>query len=372
MRALRRCGSNPICTRRRAKSILRQFAYGARYASEKLGVVPDVAWLPDTFGFPNTLPTLAAHAGVHFFATTKLQWNETTRWPYPQFCWYGDDGSHLVSAVIDRYDGEATPNRRAIARERDEILVHGYGDGGGGVLDHEIAAEDRATRPWCSVAAWFADVDRRELPQYRGELYLETHRGTYTTHRDVKSRNAALERSLGEAEELCAWCIGVRAPASAIAPLLDDLRTAWTIVLRNQFHDVMAGSAIAAAYVDVLHEYERAERIVERVIATARSILPRADLVLAPAAAGGAGGRRRRVRIRQRLSAGAGETRWYRRRTRGGRRPQPRLDRQRADALRRQAAHLRRVEPRRGLRTASAQAACARRVASRTMRSSSN
>jgi alpha-mannosidase len=265
------------------ESILRQFAFGARFAAEKLGVVPDVVWLPDTFGFPSTLPTLAAHAGLHFFATTKLQWNETTRWPYPQFRWYGDDGSQLVSAVIDRYEGEATRGRKAIARERNEVLVHGYGDGGGGVRDREIAGEDRTTRPWREVATWFADVDRRTLPQHRGELYLETHRGTYTTHRDVKSRNAALERALGEAEELCAWCIGVRAPAGAIAPLRDDLRTAWTLVLRNQVHDVLAGSAIGAAYVDVLHEYERAERIVERVIAGARSILPRADIVPAPA-----------------------------------------------------------------------------------------
>lgn len=267
------------------ESILRQFAYGVRYATEKLGVVPDVVWLPDTFGFPNTLPVLAAHAGMRFFVTAKLQWNETTRWPYPQFCWYGDDGSHLVAAVVDRYDGPVSPGRKAIARERDEILVHGYGDGGGGVADHEIAAENRATRPWQSVAAWFDEVDRRTLPQHRGELYLETHRGTYTTHRDVKSRNAALERALGEAEELCAWCVGVRAPKSAITPLQDDLRTAWTLVLRNQFHDVLAGSAIGAVYADVHHEYERAERIVERVVASARAILPRADVVSTPAAA---------------------------------------------------------------------------------------
>lgn len=267
------------------ESILRQFAYGVRYTAAKLGIAPSVVWLPDTFGFPNTLPVLAAHAGMQAFATTKLQWNETTRWPYPQFCWYGDDGSHLVAAVIDRYDGPATPLRKATARERHEILVHGYGDGGGGVPDRELAAEDRTTRPWCSVADWFAAVDRRTLPQYRGELYLETHRGTYTTHRDVKARNAALERALGAAEELCAWCLAVRAPASAVAPLRDDLRTAWTLVLRNQFHDVIAGSSIGDVYADVLHEYERAERIVERVTASARAILPRADLVPAPSAA---------------------------------------------------------------------------------------
>jgi hypothetical protein len=334
------------------ESILRQFAYGVRYTTEKLGTVPDVAWLPDTFGFPNTLPQLAAHAGVHFFATSKLQWNETTRWPYPQFAWYGDDGSHLVSAVIDRYDGEATPARKEIARDRNEILVHGYGDGGGGVLDREIADEPPGTRPWQSAAEWFAAVDRRTLPQYHGELYLETHRGTYTTHRDVKSRNAALERALGEAEELCAWCIGVRAPASAIAPLLDDLRTAWTLVLRNQFHDVMAGSAIGAAYADVLHEYERAERIVERGCALDPAALRRrADA----GRSGGARRRRRHLRVRQRLRAGTRAARRHGDRTGRSRRPQPGRHRERPDALRRQAAHLRCLEPRRVLRAASAQ-----------------
>jgi alpha-mannosidase len=118
------------------------------------------------------------------------------------------------------------------------------------------------------------------IPAWRGELYLETHRGTYTTHRDVKSRNAALERALGEAEELVAWCAAVRAPAGAIKPLADDLRNAWPLVLKNQFHDVIAGTSIAAVYRDVHADYDRAERIVERVIAGARSVLPRADLVL--------------------------------------------------------------------------------------------
>jgi alpha-mannosidase len=261
------------------ESVLRQFAYAARYAQEHLGVVPDVVWLPDTFGFPSTLPTLAVHAGVRFFATTKLQWNDTTRWPYPQFCWYGDDGAAMTAAVIDKYDGAINSARKATARERSEVLVHGYGDGGGGAIDADLAGEDRATRPWLPVRAWFETVDARTLPQVRGELYLETHRGTYTTHRDIKARNAALERALGEAEELVAWCQAVRAPASAVRPLIDDLRNAWTIVLRNQFHDVMAGTSIAAVYDDVRADYHRAERIVERVSAAARSVLPRADVV---------------------------------------------------------------------------------------------
>jgi alpha-mannosidase len=262
------------------ESILRQFAAGARYAREALDVVPDVVWLPDTFGFPATLPTLAVHAGMRAFATTKLQWNETTRWPHAQFSWYGDDGSRLIAAVLDRYDGEATVARAKIARERRELLVHGYGDGGGGVTDAELRAADASRLPWRDVAGWFADVDVRVLPAWRGELYLETHRGTYTTHRDVKSRNAALERALGEAEELVAWCAAVRAPAGTIKPLADDLRNAWPLVLKNQVHDVIAGTSITEVYRDAHADYDRAERIVDRVREGARSLLPRADITL--------------------------------------------------------------------------------------------
>jgi alpha-mannosidase len=263
------------------ESILRQFAFAAHFMHDTLGVVPDVVWLPDTFGFPSTLPTLAVHAGMRAFATTKLQWNETTRWPYPQFHWIGDDGARLLAAVIDRYDGEPTAQRKTTAIERNELLVHGWGDGGGGADDASIAGQDRATRPWTSVAQWFDEVDGRVLPEYRGELYLETHRGTYTTHRDIKSRNAALERSLAEAEELCAWCVAVRIAPAVVRPLAEDLRNAWTIVLRNQFHDALAGTAIAEAYAEIRTEYDRAERIVERVSAGARSLLPRADVLIA-------------------------------------------------------------------------------------------
>lgn len=262
------------------ESLLRQFSYAARFMRERFDVVPDVVWLPDTFGFPSTLPTLAVHAGMRSFATAKLQWNETTRWPHPQFCWYGDDGSRLPAAVIDRYDGAANDSRKATARERNELLVHGYGDGGGGATDAELAAEDRATSPWATVADWFVDVDHRIIPDYRGELYLETHRGTYTTHRDIKARNAALERALAEAEEMVAWLVAVRAPASTVVPLTDDLRNAWTMLLRNQFHDVMAGTSVTAVYADVRNEYERVERIAGRVSASARSVLPRGDVVV--------------------------------------------------------------------------------------------
>jgi len=260
------------------ESVLRQFALGIRWMREHLGVEPSVAWLPDTFGFPSTFPTLAVHAGVTSFLTTKLQWNDTTRWPYPRFRWLGDDGSALVSAVVDRYDGDITSARLATARARDEMLIVGHGDGGGGVTDADIESVAPGTNPWTTAQAWFAGVAASELPDYAGELYLETHRGTYTTHRDVKSRNAELERRLAVAEEIAAWCVAVGAPKALRASLAADLRNAWEIVLRGQFHDVMAGTAIAAVYADVEAEHDRAAAIATRVEEAAASVLPRSDV----------------------------------------------------------------------------------------------
>ncbi len=261
------------------ESVLRQFAYGMRYTREKLGVLPTVVWLPDTFGFPSTLPLLAAHAGATAFATAKLEWNDSTRWPFPQFVWHSDDGSALTAAVLARYEGDPSPARVRTAAQRNEPVVVGFGDGGGGATDAAIARV--AARAWIAPGDWFATLEPASLPAYTGELYLETHRGTYTTHRDIKARNAALERALAAVEEACAWCVAIRAPQSVIVPLTDDLRTAWTIVLRNQFHDVLAGSSTAAVYAEAHAEYDRAERIVERLRAGTQAVLPRTQLTRA-------------------------------------------------------------------------------------------
>jgi alpha-mannosidase len=252
---------------------------------EHAGIEPNVAWLRDTFGFPSTFPQLAAHAGVSYFATTKLQWNEETRWPYPRFRWIGDDGSSLVAAVLSGYDGPLSDARVKAAEARDELLIVGYGDGGGGATDADLARVGPGSRGWTRVDRWFAGIESEALPEHRGELYLQTHRGTYTTHHDVKQRNAELERALERAEELAAWCVAVRAPASVRRALGDDLRSAWRIVLRGQFHDVITGTSIPGVYTDVHAEYDRARAIVARVVESAIAVLPRSELRPPPAPA---------------------------------------------------------------------------------------
>ena len=264
------------CNLPSGESLLRQMLFAHRYCMDRFGRSPRIAWLPDSFGFANTLPQLLAHAGIPFFATTKLQWNDTTRFPYPQFVWEGPDGSGVVSALLQSYDGPPNAIRILRARHREEPLVCGYGDGGGGVTP-KMLAQVRSFGRWILPGQWFAELaaKRDRLPRHRDELYLEYHRGVYTTHHDTKSANALLERALAEAEELAAWCIAVGAPSAARTRFTAQLREAWEIVLRNQVHDVLPGTSIESVYQDAAREHARAQQLAADIIASAEAMLPR-------------------------------------------------------------------------------------------------
>jgi len=259
------------------ESLLRQMLAAKEYCEQRFGVTPSIAWLPDTFGFANSLPQLLAHAGIPYFTTTKLQWNDTTKFPYPQFVWKGPDGSAIVSALIASYDGPAYPWRIARAKERNEPIVLGYGDGGGGVTPSMLEHAPSIGR-WIPARSWFDQLESKQsaLPVHAGELYLEYHRGVYTTHHDVKFHNALLERALAEAEELVSWCIAVHAPAQTIAALRARLDEIWHVALRSQFHDVLPGTSIEPVYDAVMDEYGAAEEQAASVIGAAQTILPRA------------------------------------------------------------------------------------------------
>ena len=258
------------------ESLLRQLLAARRYCVSRFGIEPTIAWLPDTFGFARTLPTLLAHAGIDRFATTKLMWNDTTRFAYEQFRWRGPDGSEILGALIASYEGDPSPSRAQLARARNEPLIVGFGDGGGGPT-YEHCRASRAVGTWQRPAVWFDALDARRdaLPVHDDELYLEYHRGTYTTHHDVKARNAKLERLLASAEERLAWILAVRAPGDTVARLREQLVAAWERVLCNQFHDVLPGTSIPAAFVEAHELYDEAELAVRRVLDAAAAILPR-------------------------------------------------------------------------------------------------
>ncbi|NJK68677.1 MAG: alpha-mannosidase [Microcoleus sp. SU_5_3] len=101
------------------------------------------------------------------------------------------------------------------------------------------------------------------LPIWKDELYLEFHRGCYTTRADQKRQNRRCEELLYQAELLSSIstiCTGAVYPKS-------ELETAWKQVLFNQFHDILPGSAIAQVYVDANLAFAEADRTCREIMA---------------------------------------------------------------------------------------------------------
>lgn len=248
------------------EAFCRQFVRGKRYLREKFGYESDTFWLPDTFGYSAALPQIMKKCGVSYFLTTKLSWNDTNRFPYETFLWKGIDGSEIpthFNSIHTWIDEQSVKTRLEGVHDKREsnavLMAYGFGDGGGGPAD-EMVSQAIFTQQHCadahvehtSVSDFMKKVSARELPGYFGELYLELHRGTYTTNHDLKMYNRRLEEALHDAE-LLSVLSGDRNGKTLTDRLYDTL-------MLNQFHDILPGTCIAEATDEALSQQAEALR----------------------------------------------------------------------------------------------------------------
>ena len=270
------------------ESLIRQFLYGKRFFREEFGVDNELLWLPDVFGYSGALPQIMRGCGIPYFATAKIFWayHGGQPFPYNTFIWEGIDGSevkvHLMNDYNSRTDTATLIGRWNGRVQKDGIatrlLPFGYGDGGGGPtrdhLEYVRRAADLEGVPKVVIASpldYFKDQERRGWPQERfvGELYVQAHRGTYTSQARTKRGNRKSEFALREAEM---WAAAAGALAGYAVPR-DDLFAAWRDVLLNQFHDIIPGSSIHRVY-------EEAEAAYDGVIAGAGKVASAAATAL--------------------------------------------------------------------------------------------
>jgi alpha-mannosidase len=247
------------------ESLIRQFLVGKRATREMLGYESDTLWLPDVFGYAAALPQILAGCGIKYFVTNKISWNDTTRFPYDTFIWKGIDGSgvktHYLSSRMRGYNGKAGPEYHAELWKQIQhkeiqsgaINSIGEGDGGGGTArgDLEMARrlgnlEGSPKASWKKVSPALDAIfgSEKDWPQWRGELYLEFHRGTYTTQAKTKRNNRKMEFALRHTEWLYA-----AAGLEGLAPYpREELLKNWKILLTLQFHDIIPGSSIGRVY----------------------------------------------------------------------------------------------------------------------------
>ncbi|MCG8569318.1 MAG: alpha-mannosidase [Spirochaetes bacterium] len=271
------------------ESLVRQILFGKNFFKEEFDVENEILWLPDVFGYSAALPQILKKAEIQYFMTTKISWNQYNKLPMDTFMWRGIDGTEIFTHFITTqdpyqskgshfttYNGQLHPGAIIGAWDRyqqkeinnDVLICYGYGDGGGGPTKEMLEIGRRLNKglPGCPKVQqgkskdYFDRVynnvkDHKYLPTWVGELYLEYHRGTYTS----MARNKRANRK----NELLYQAIEV---ISSIAMLngynyqQQKINKAWETILLNQFHDILPGSSIKEVYDVTKEEYQVVEK----------------------------------------------------------------------------------------------------------------
>ncbi|MFE6037015.1 alpha-mannosidase [Streptomyces sp. NPDC056452] len=272
------------------EALARQIVHGKRFFTEELGVETEEIWLPDSFGYTAAFPQLARLAGVRWFLTQKLSWNQHNRMPHHTFWWEGIDGTRVFTHFppVDTYNAQfharelarAEQNFAEKGRASRSLVPFGWGDGGGGPT-REMLEKARRLRnlegsPRVEIekpSAFFAAAEEEygtEAPVWSGELYLELHRGTYTSQAATKRGNRRSEHLLREAE-LWATAAALRNPGYRYP--YEKLDRIWKTVLLLQFHDILPGSSIAWVHREARDTYEEVRAELADAVAEAVTAL---------------------------------------------------------------------------------------------------
>lgn len=266
------------------EALVRQIIHGRRFFREEFNKESEVLWLPDVFGYSAALPQILSKSGIKYFATSKLGWNQYNIFPYTTFHWVGLDGSDvLVQLITTQEDGNKTARttyngmlgaphvignyNRHSQKEltKNTLMPFGYGDGGGGPTPQMMEKYHRLKQGIPSVPTikmepvkeYFHRLEKclaeqEHVPSWKGELYFECHRGTYTSIAEIKRNNRKAEFLLKQLEQLYTLLYLNGAPYPQ-----RELQTLWQLLLLNQFHDTLPGSAIAAVYEDSAKQFSQ-------------------------------------------------------------------------------------------------------------------
>ncbi|MCY7412468.1 MAG: glycosyl hydrolase-related protein [Salinibacterium sp.] len=271
-----------------SEAMARQFIVGKQFFLDEFGIECEEAWMPDSFGYSGSLPQIVASAGSRWFLTQKISWNQTNRMPHHTFWWEGIDGTRVFTHFppVDTYISEISGSELAHAehnfsekgRATMSLVPFGWGDGGGGPTremiaaarrTHDLEGSPRVTMGSASSFFAAAEAEYPDAPVWSGEMYLELHRGVFTSQLRTKQGNRRNESLLRQAE-LWAATAALRTDYRYPQPELDR---AWQSVLLLQFHDILPGSAIAWVHREAEERHAEVSETLELIIAEALEAL---------------------------------------------------------------------------------------------------
>lgn len=286
------------CNLTSGESLTRQILLGSKFLKDEFGKEVEYLWLPDVFGYSWALPQILKKSGIDMFMTTKISWNQFNRMPHDTFIWKGMDGSQVLTHFITTpepwsdpgswfytYNGLLTAktvkgvwDAYSEKEMNQELLIsYGYGDGGGGVNRDLLERRRRINKipglpslETSTAGEYFRKLKEtvrntnRYVHTWDGELYLEYHRGTYTSQGYNKRMNRKMELLYRNAEWMTA--MGALKNGNLKLAQQEELTKGWKRILTNQFHDIIPGSSIHEVYEDSRRDYVEIKQIADKVI----------------------------------------------------------------------------------------------------------
>jgi len=281
------------------ESLIRQLLYGQKYNQEKFGFITEIAWLPDSFGFCGQLPQILLQSGIKYFVTGKLHWNDTNKFPHGVFWWRSPDGSEILTLI-------SPPNKAGVMNTNPLTMVDywldwesqtnlqemlwlpGVGDHGGGPTRDMLEVQKKWSQsPFFPDSKFTTNLDYLQLleskdrqsnfPVWEDELYLEFHRGCYTTHSEQKYFNRSCEVLLYQAELLNTLNYIIEQKLNQESdyratsfPIIYNtpcqvncqeqklkIEQLWKDVLFNQFHDILPGTSIPEVFTEANEKWQK-------------------------------------------------------------------------------------------------------------------
>ncbi len=284
----------PDCNLPSGESLIRQIIYGKKYFLEKFNQDVKIAFLPDTFGFNFQLPQILLKTGFKAFVTQKLTWNDTNKFPYQIFWWQGLDGSKIFTYFCNELglgiEPVAIANYAFLSEQKhnikESLWLYGVGDHGGGPTVDMLKIGQELSKSELffelipnSFNNFISNLmeSNPDIPTWNDELYLEFHRGTYTTKADQKLKCRQVEILLGNVEKyLAIACITQHFTNQVLTPtktypkyLLDQ---AWKGLLLNQFHDILPGTSIPEVFFDADQTWNEVYNICHQLISIPKTV----------------------------------------------------------------------------------------------------
>ena len=250
----------PDCFSASGESYVRQGLYGQRYMMKNFGMYSECVFNTDSFGHPNMLPQILSKSGIKYYCVCRP---EERHYPLelPLFRWKSCDGSEVLAFRIGGNAGEGWAKDTAAEMEKtdcgcDAMMVYGVTDHGGAPTKksiEQIAARKNAE--FSTVSGYFEK--QTEVGYETEDEFITGDFGVYANFAAVKQMNRRAEYALLNAEKTC---------VIAGDNQTELLTKCWQDVLFNQFHDILGGASIKAAYTDARNLHGRAMQTANEVL----------------------------------------------------------------------------------------------------------